>query len=60
MIGATYLISNLFTFSTLIVLYNYLPFKYILTPYKNILNKAIKLLLSGGDINVILDTIFSK
>ena len=58
LIGTTYLIANLFAFTNLIVLYNYLQFKWVLTPYKKILNEALVLFLSGGDINVILDTIF--
>ena len=59
LIGTTYLISNLFSFTNLIVLYNYVPYKWVLNPYKRIINKALEMFLSGGDINVVLDTIFN-
>lgn len=58
LIGTTYLIANLFSFTNLIVLYNYVPFKWVLSPYRVILNKALEMFLSGGDVNVVLDTIF--
>lgn len=56
-IGVTYLITNLFAFSNVIVLYNYLDFKWHLTPYKKIVNSILKFFVSA-DINVLLDSFF--
>ena len=58
MIGATYLISNLFSFSHLIVLYYYLELQWILNSHKSTMNEAVKTMFLGGDINIIFGTIF--
>ena len=52
--GATYLISNLFVFSNLIVLYNYLDLKWVLAPYKLLINQILEFFFSAGDLNVML------
>ena len=41
----------------MIVLYNYLDFKWHLTPYKRIVNSILKFFVSA-DINVLLDSFF--
>ena len=60
LIGATYLISNLFAFSHIITLYNYLNFKWALTQYKLIINELIKTFLGAGDLNLIFNKVFGR
>ena len=58
LLGATYLIANLFVFSNLIVLYNYLDLKWVLSPYKLIINQILEFFFSAGDLNVMLEALF--
>ena len=58
LLGATYLIANLFVFSNLIVLYNYLDLKWVLSPYKLIINQILEFFFSAGDLNVMLKALF--
>ena len=52
------MIANLFVFSNLIVLYNYLGLKWVLAPYKLIINQILEFFLSAGDLNIVLNSLF--
>ena len=54
LVGATYLIANLFVFSNLIVLYNYLDLKWVLALYKLLINQILEFFFSAGDLNIML------
>lgn len=41
LVGTTYLISNLFVFTHILALYNYLQLQWVLTPYKLIINNLL-------------------
>ena len=41
LLGATYLISSLFTFLNVILLFNFLSLKWVLTPYKVLFNTVV-------------------
>ena len=60
MIGATYLLWNLFSFSQLIALYYFLPIKHVLKPYRDVFSEIVKILLYVGDINNLIQVIFGK
>lgn len=52
--GATYLISSLFSFCQLIILYNYVPFSAVLTPYRVVINIILEIFLSAGDFTAVI------
>ena len=58
LVGATYLIANLFVLTNLIVLYNYLDLKWVLTPYKLLINQILEFFFSANDLNSILEILF--
>ena len=58
LLGATYLISSLFTFMNVILLFNFLSLKWVLTPYKVLFNTVVTIFYQAGSINVFLKTLF--
>ena len=53
-VGASYLISNLLAFCNILTLYNYLNFKWVLTPYRVVFNQILEILLEEGDLNMVI------
>ena len=58
LLGATYLISSLFTFMNVILLFNFLRLKWVLTPYKLLFNTIVTIFYQADSINNFLNTFF--
>ena len=58
LVGATYLIANLFVFTNIVVLYNYLDLKWVLAPYRFLINQILQFFFSAGDLNVMFGELF--